>query len=198
MKQTLVVAALSACLSAPVLAGGVFANASPEIPQASELLTGDTRLACEAILCLSSGTRPSECTPSIKRYFSIKHKHLSDTLNARRNFLNMCPAGNEQGMPQLINAIANGAGRCDAAALNKRGYYTGSREDRRFVVNTVKPDYCKSYENHEWTRVATTKLEPVYCERQVGGRYGSSRWSKVRTEKYQCGSKWVDVPAKAD
>ena len=31
---------------------------------AQDVLTGDTRLACEAILCLSSGTRPSECTPS--------------------------------------------------------------------------------------------------------------------------------------
>ena len=30
---------------------------------AQDVLTGDTRLACEAILCLSSGTRPSECTP---------------------------------------------------------------------------------------------------------------------------------------
>ena len=26
---------------------------------AQDVLTGDTRLACEAILCLSSGTRPS-------------------------------------------------------------------------------------------------------------------------------------------
>ena len=27
---------------------------------AQNVLTGDTRLACEALLCLSSGTRPSE------------------------------------------------------------------------------------------------------------------------------------------
>ena len=39
---------------------------------AQDVLTGDTRLACEAILCLSSGTRPSECTPSLSRYSRLK------------------------------------------------------------------------------------------------------------------------------
>ncbi|XXQ67424.1 TrbM/KikA/MpfK family conjugal transfer protein [Neisseriaceae bacterium B1] len=163
----------------------------PLTAAAEDLLTGDTRLACEAILCLSSGDRPSECHPAIKRYFDIKRKKLSNTIDARRDFLNMCPSGKEEGMPQLINAIAHGAGRCDAAALNKRGYYTGGRENRRWVVNPQKPDYCKAYENHGWTRVATTKLEPVYCTRTVGG-YGFG-FGKGRTEKYQCGSKWVDV-----
>lgn len=194
MKKTLVVAVLSTCLSASALADGVLANSdNSSIPKAGDILTGDTRLACEAILCLSTGSRPSECNPSIKRYFSIKHDKMGDTIIARRDFLQKCPTGNEEGMPQLINAIANGAGRCDAAALNKRGYMVGGREDRRFVVNTQKPDYCKAYENHEWTRIAKTKLEPIYCERQVG-----SRWGKKRTEKYQCGQKWVDVPAEAD
>ena len=30
-----------------------------------DLLTGTPKLACEAILCLSSGTRPGECSPSL-------------------------------------------------------------------------------------------------------------------------------------
>ena len=51
---------------------------------AQDVLTGDTRLACEAILCLSSGTRPSECTPSLSRYFNITKRKLSDTIRARR------------------------------------------------------------------------------------------------------------------
>lgn len=196
MQKSLSVAALSLCMVSPAFAD-IFANPeNPAARQQNQFLTGDTRLACEAILCLSSGTRPSECTPSIRRFFSINHKRLRDTLKARRNFLNLCPSGNERGMPQLINAIANGGGRCDAASLNKRGYWTGSRRDgdRHFVVDTSKPDYCQAYENHEWTRIATTKLEPVYCTRTVEN--GSRRWSKQRTEKYQCGSKWVDVPAK--
>ncbi|ENO0651419.1 conjugal transfer protein TrbM, partial [Campylobacter jejuni] len=41
---------------------------------ADDVLTGDTKLACEAILCLSSGTRPAECGPSLARYFAIHFK----------------------------------------------------------------------------------------------------------------------------
>ena len=36
-------------------------------------LSGDTKLACEAILCLSSGTRPGECGPEpILRHITQK------------------------------------------------------------------------------------------------------------------------------
>lgn len=52
------------------------ADQSPDM----ELLTGDTRLACEAILCLSTGERPSECQPAIRRYFSIVRRTLGKTL----------------------------------------------------------------------------------------------------------------------
>mgnify|MGYP000476136989 CR=1 FL=1 len=75
---------------------------------ANDILQGDERLACEAILCLSSNTRPNECAPSIRRYFSIKHRKMRHTLRARRDFLNMCPSKNEQGVPQIINAIVDG------------------------------------------------------------------------------------------
>jgi len=61
------------------------------LSNAQQVLEGDTRLACEAILCLASGTQPSECSPSIQRYFSIRHKKFSDTLKARNGFLNLCP-----------------------------------------------------------------------------------------------------------
>ncbi|EPJ4399891.1 TrbM/KikA/MpfK family conjugal transfer protein [Proteus mirabilis] len=45
---------------------------TPALSQAEpEVLTGDVRLSCEAILCLSSGTRPGECSPSLSRYFVI-------------------------------------------------------------------------------------------------------------------------------
>lgn len=80
----------------------------PTIAAAEGGLSGDAKLACEAILCLSSGTRPGECTPSLNRYFSISHKYLSDTIRGRLNFLNLCPANNP-GMAELKRAIANGA-----------------------------------------------------------------------------------------
>lgn len=179
MKNILAVTAVSATFFAPMAA-----HADDNV------LGGDVGLACEAILCLSSAERPSECAKSLRRYFSIKLKKPHKTIQARKDFLNLCPSSKEPNMPQLVNALANGAGRCDAAELNKIGRYVGSREDRRFVISTVKPSYCTAYENHEWTTVPKTQLVPIYCTRTVGG---NSIWSKQRTEKYQCGYKWVDV-----
>lgn len=179
MKNLLAVTAISATFFTPMT---VHAN--------DNVLGGDVGLACEAILCLSSAKHPSECTKSLHRYFSIQLKTLHKTIQARKDFLNLCPASKEPNMSQLVDALANGAGRCDAASLNRIGRYIGSREDRRFVISTVKPNYCTVYENHEYTNVPTTKLTPVYCTRTVGG---NSIWSKPRTEKYQCGHKWVDV-----
>lgn len=99
----------AATLFSAALAHSSFALA--EYNTSFDVLTGDMRLACEAILCLSSGDRPSECAPSIQRYFSIQHKKWKDTLNARRDFLNLCPSSKEQGMNRLINTLVNGAGR---------------------------------------------------------------------------------------
>lgn len=107
MKRLAIFSALAATLCASVPA------------QADDLFTGDVKLACEAVLCLSSGTRPSECAPSLQRYFSISMKKFSDTLKARKNFLNLCPAASQdENMVKLVDAITNGAGRCDYAALN--------------------------------------------------------------------------------
>ena len=151
-----------------------------------DVLTGDMRLACEAILCLSSGDRPSECAPSIQRYFSIQHKKWKDTLNARRDFLNLCPSSKEQGMNRLINTLVNGAGRCDAKELNRvmrRSYQeqvcqrTNHKDNdcrmiTKYYISYDKPSYCTEYFNHEWT----TAEDKVHF---------------IGTEKK--GGKWVDV-----
>lgn len=164
-----------------------------------ELLTGDTRLACEAILCLSSGDRPSECKPSLDRYFSIHHRKMKDTISARRDFLRKCPASNEFGMHDLTDILAKGAGRCDANELNRvmrRQYqkkvcdnapsssvYTHNKFNKfskeqncRFVtsfyISKDKPSYCKRYFNHEWT-TAESKVRFIGTEKE--------------------GGKWVDV-----
>ena len=93
------------------------ADQSSSIPP-PDLLTGDVRTACEAILCLSTGERPHECSAPLRRYFSIKHKKLHDTIKARKNFLQLCPS-DDAGMHGFIDALANGAGRCDADELNR-------------------------------------------------------------------------------
>ncbi len=134
-------------------------------------LSGDTRLACEAVLCLSSGYRPSECGPSLSRYFGIHHKKWKNTLKARRNFLRLCPSANVDGnMETLVEAIINGAGRCNASELNsshftympkkvcKRvydsdygGYVTRCREIMVQVIDNKLPSYCTNYNNHDYT-----------------------------------------------
>ena len=160
-----------------------------------EILTGDTKLACEAVLCLSSGDKPSECNPSLKRYFSINKKKMSDTIKARKNFLNMCPASNQEGMPSLINAISQGAGRCDADELNrvnrkqvtvanpaykqclsgKKGLNKTKSCDSipktitKHVIENNHPSYCTAYFNHGWTY----NLDSV---KYVGDKMNGGKW----------------------
>lgn len=113
MKRVLRVAAVS-----------VFLTGVPTAPKAQEL-TGDVRLACEAILCLSSAVQPSACAASLARYFGISFRLMSDTIRGRINFLKLCPVvgavaggGNSADMPALVEAIGNGAGFCTVDYLN--------------------------------------------------------------------------------
>lgn len=134
--------------------------------RAEDYLTGDMRLACEAILCLSSGVRPGECSPSLSRYFGINKKKWSDTLKARMNFLNLCPSASEPDMPGLVSAIVNGAGQCNAEILNRvlarqetvlvcddNNQFWNREEDRCremtiIVIDDTLPSYCRAYTSH--------------------------------------------------
>lgn len=61
-------------------------------PADAEMLTGDRKLACEAIICLFAGSRaPGECTEALTRYFTISAMNTTQTATARQNFLNLCP-----------------------------------------------------------------------------------------------------------
>ena len=177
MKSKLAIL-LTTALLMPSIASAAPANHAVQ----PDLLTGDTKLACEAILCLSSGTRPSECDPSLKRYFSIHHKKPHKTISARLDFLNLCPTSGEKGIQELNRALANGAGRCDAQELNRvmrrtimvrecklvtnksaMGSMGGKRKPveecqdvQKVVVLNAKPSYCSAYHDHEWTRVSDT------------------------------------------
>lgn len=144
--------------------GLITSNASAE-----EILTGDTRLSCEAILCLSSGVRPGECSPSLNRYFGITDPRPSKMIRKRLDFLNLCPTAHEPNMPALVSAIANGAGRCDANYLNKTNKRTVRVKVRdrhnafgwswveKEVISSRKPSYCAIYENHEYTNLDSAK-----------------------------------------
>ena len=146
----------------------------------AEELTGDVRLACEAILCLSSSMRPGECVPSLTRYFSIKEKRWSDTVSARRSFLNLCPAtGEESNMQTLVEAIANGAGQCDANNLNSSQSFWV--EENRVVINNTLPSWCSDYYGHRY--VDFKGSQPVY----VGVPEKGGFW--VEPQDYEAGLK---------
>lgn len=132
-----------------LIASSIVATVFGALPaQADDMFTGDTRLACEAILCLSTGQRPGECQPSLSRYFNITKKKMRDTIKARRNFLDMCP--DEQGdMSDLKGAIANGAGRCDAAALNSQMMVWSYQDDGHRTIRNTMPSHCSAYASND-------------------------------------------------
>lgn len=164
LKRLALATALSASMTAPAMA--------------QELLTGDTRLACEAILCLATGQQPSECTPSLRRYFSISYKKLSDTIRGRINFLKLCPVAEQTPeMAALVNAMGNGAGRCDADSLNTTLRTWGGGEDGYVYVSNSMPSYCAAYTNHAYTDLSSMK--PMYVGAPERGGY----W--VEPAKYQ-------------
>lgn len=161
--------------------------------EAGDLLTGDTRLACEATLCLAGGNRPSECTPSLNRYFNITKTKWKDTLNARKNFLKLCPAGSEQGMPELTDAIVNGAGRCEPETLNKdlierktfmlcskpMSYHDdGCSPVQKMRISSNLPSYCKIYFSNEYTDFNVNYI-------------GNSEWQFPASFQKQPSGKWV-------
>ena len=129
--------------------------------QPGATLTGDTRLACEAMLCLSSGQPPHECDPALQRYFSIKHKKLSDTLKARQDFLNLCPmqssnANSNSNSGSLGAVPANAATRCDVAALNDTNLV--GAEDGSIYISNAMPSYCTAYTGSGYANPITLPL----------------------------------------
>lgn len=136
---------------------------------ADDILTGDTKLACEAILCLSSGTRPSECSSSLARYFSIKFKKPWKTINARRAFLNLCPIQNDANIEDLVlnNLVddvlpVSDPRQCTPNYLNtqvetKRSYSTFGIMSYR--INPNMPNFCHALINHAYTDYKTPKYK---------------------------------------
>ncbi|MBK7677435.1 MAG: conjugal transfer protein TrbM [Candidatus Accumulibacter sp.] len=156
------------CLLAPFALAIAAVVAAPA--GAQEVLTGDTRLACEATLCLATGTRPGECAPSLSRYFSIHKRKWSDTVRARASFLSLCPVSDQTPeMRALVGAMANGAGRCDAASLNVTLRVWNHADGGRVFINNQMPGYCAAYTGHQYTNPGD--LAPGYVGTPERGGY---------------------------
>lgn len=88
-------------LALAVLLSGLFTSNA----NAQDVFTGQKKLACEAVLCLASGTRPTECLPSLKKFFSIKFSNPLKTIKERGNFLKLCPTGDTSGIADDLAEI---------------------------------------------------------------------------------------------
>lgn len=145
---------------------GLISFLSANDTQNFDLLTGDTKLSCEAILCLSSSTRPSECSPSLNHYYSINAKKWSDTVKKRRNFLKLCPVGSAD-VDDLVfadlrdNLLPNSDPRqCTAEYLNKQieieyernyKFYKKLNSYKNYRINPNIPQQCNALYNHSYT-----------------------------------------------
>lgn len=134
-----------------------------------EVLGGIEGLACEAILCLSSSARPSECNRSLNHYYGINHKKWSKTVRERKAFLNRCPTVEAPGMESLVDAIANGAGGANVTQ-KPSAYYTedGKRIEPNYY-NVVDGSGAAAYRNHEWTDL--DDLRGLYIKNPRTGEY---------------------------
>ncbi len=173
---------------------GILAISMAGQSYADEVLSGRVKLSCEAILCLSTGSPPGECNPSLSEYFSINYDDFGDTIRERINFLNLCPVSNQDSnMRSLVNAIANGAGRCDAASLNATNtVWRGMGYP--VCVSDAMPSYCSAYVNHQYTKINP----PVYVidpPPKYYNPYGSNALTGLgignQAANIKCGH-WVD------
>lgn len=148
----------------------------------------DEASACEAILCLSTGGPPGECASSLRKYFSINLSKPWKTIQARINFLKLCPsADSDPQMSTLIDAIGNGAGRCDAASLNQSlRRWTGV--DGEYEISNQMPSYCADYFSHRYTTDVNSMM-PRYVDKYVSRTYVDS--DGITRYEY-AGGYWVD------
>lgn len=134
-----------------------YANAGDE-------LTGDVKLACEAILCLSSSTRPTECNKSLAKYFSISAKKWSKTVTKRKDFLKLCPAADDTAVDNVLESlttdIAKLKNNCTAEEFNKRieqrWQKVGGRDGITYSYYRVDPsipDDCANLAKHIYTDI---------------------------------------------
>ena len=134
---------------------------------ASSALGGDEATACEAILCLAGGSGFAECTRSLTKYFSIVKKTLRRTLQARADFLALCPVSSDLGRPVMIDAMIGGAGQCDPKALNTN-LAMGQFGSDAVRVSSSLPESCNAY----FSRPEITAERPVFFGTEgSGGRW---------------------------
>lgn len=130
--------------------------------QEIDILDGDDRLACEAIMCLSSANPPDQCRPSIRRLFDIR-RHRD-----RERFLRGCPhTSGDENLESLAQLTAAAWPTCTSDWLNRNHvYYQG--DNGPFVQDRL-PVACARHNAHPYTEA---RAMPRYVgEPEAGGRW---------------------------
>jgi len=156
---------------------------------ADDELTGDTKYACEAILCLSSSTRPSECMPSLRKYFSISAKKAWKTIAKRKSFLKLCPMSDGSEVDQLMETLVSDQSvmqtDCTAEALNKivesKTESCGSDciPTTYYRTKPTIPAYCEAIAKHTYTDIT---LPTYHCNQSW---YTARNWNKISPSSSQ-------------
>lgn len=162
---------------------------SSSIVASPSFLSGDEKYSCEAILCLSTGQPPSECSPALDKYFSIKAKKLSKTIRKRKKFLEICPEVEYDGKDAHLSALAEGGGRCDMQSLlsylnggsTKQGVPFISSSFANQPARTI-PAYCQTLFDNPYTDSLQLPVQQETCE-QVSTPIGFTN---------RCRTIWVD------
>lgn len=142
---------------------------SINVANAIGTLQGLAKLSCEAIICLSTGSPPNECNPSLNYFYSLTDRDPRDQIRMRKNFLDICPESGSMG--NYTSVLANGAGRCDRdfllTELNPKYDFDGNVVSQ----NKTIPQYCDMFYNHQWTRLGLLPQKinpPGKCYDNVG------------------------------
>lgn len=109
---------------------------------AQSVLADDKTDACTVVLCLASGSMPSECETPVKNYLE---RFAEEPWNAG-DYLNLCEMGSAPDVPNA-KLIGQAYGHCDAASLNKATMYVAGYSGRNAVIyhHSAKPAYCDEY-----------------------------------------------------
>ena len=152
---------LSWCVSVLVVV-----NAVPSLAQ--ETFTGEKKLACEAVLCLSSGNKPHECLPSLKKYLSIQapKKKPWELPKLRKDFLRLCPSGGYEGKDEHLEALVMGAEVCELPNL------LAAINTNHPPYTTAIPEQCQTLINNPYTTEYALPIRAEHCDTNHLGDLG--------------------------
>ncbi len=157
-------------------------------------LTRDQNDACSAILCLSSavGRDLNECRTTLKRYFSINARILSDTLTQRKRFLGLCPLTEWQDKDSYIQTLVEGAGQCDAASLNQN-----LKESIRFESCRRRGDseICTPFYKYRISNQLSSQCQALFKSQYTDftvNYQGTSSWQTAKQFAQQPTGLWVE------